>query len=289
MWLHRARIVASYSVPRELPPSLLRHPSCHPLAWPCGRSARSRFDTVSRSSLQARGSALVARSLSSHAPRVTPRARRTSRGPALSEAKGLTRGRFPDTRHASRITHHGRTIPPACDDAGWGKKKNTNCQRTGPAALTLLALVRLSPAASVLRSNKVPHALRRACELRATSDELRATSHEPKNRFAVLQGSRLVARRSRLSLPGFSHPGGAASWALIRGCLRRPPSASRTTEQGPLSGPGLLPRTIDLPRRRSTSPQRRDKSNQPPIPHYMIQAGSESLLLSSDSGRGRRK
>jgi len=58
----------------------------------------------------------------------------------------------------------------------------------------------------------------------------------------------LLAGQASASRPGIFHPGGAASSAWFRGLLRRPSSAARTTEECPISGPGILPCVVQQPR-----------------------------------------
>ena len=111
--------------------------------------------------------------------------------------------------------------------------------QTGQARLLMHKIITQPTPAPSTRSERRPSATN--CAGRQTH------AHGPKSQSAneKPEGEGEAARACLHAEP----PGGAASCALIRGCLRRPPSASRTTEQGPLSGPGLLPRTIDHPRR----------------------------------------
>ncbi len=132
--------------------------------------------------------------------------------------------------------------------SGW----EPNCQRAGAAAPTLLALVMLSPSASEPRSNKEPRACRPGTPLLIHAP-VGGTPKRPRLRVLFwpcasrhpqrkpLRVPPIWRRQSAISLPGFSHPGGAASSAWFRGLLHRHPSAARTTEQRPISGQGILP------------------------------------------------
>jgi len=91
-----------------------------------------------------------------------------------------------------------------------------------------------SPAASEPRSDKEPRALRRAplrgFQIPHPDSRFQSAIRNPQSAIANPQSP---CRASVIPAGGF--------FGLVQGLLRRPPSAARTTEQGPISGPGLLP------------------------------------------------
>ncbi len=144
--------------------------------------------------------------------------------------------------------------------ATWAFGRGTELSKSRWRGLTRRSWLCRSPAASEPRSNKEPRACRPGTPLRIHAP-VGATLKRPRLRVLFwpypsrhpqrkpLRVPPIWRRQSAISLPGFSHPGGATSSAWLRGLLRRPPSAARTTEQGPISGQGLLPCVVQLPKR----------------------------------------